>query len=162
MQVNADTFVPIEVGEWWFRSQPCPACDAHTLQPVANLAPARWLCSACGRCWTPLHGHLAQVDPWTCAGCATGDRHECIVRLQRDGLHSPEHPVTSNPQDEDAGSVGHWEHLARVAQAQSLVCVQADCTADEALVLMQTRARATDRRVVEIAEEVLAHRTWFD
>jgi len=52
--------------------------------------------------------------------------------------------------------------LARVAQAQSLVCVQADCTADEASALMEERARATDERVIDVAEKVLRHRIWFD
>ena len=165
MQVFGDTFVPIEVGEWWFGSQLCPACDAHTLHAVANLTPPRWLCSNCGRCWTPLHGHLDRVDPWTCAGCATRDRRTCIALLQPDVPHAGVQytPLTSGSRDErDRSVIGHWELLARVAQAQSLVCVQADCTADDALVLMQERARATNRRVFEIAEEVLAHRIWFD
>ena len=164
MEVFADTFVPTEVGEWWFRSQPCPGCDNHTLHPVANLSPPRWLCSTCGRCWTPLHGGLTRVDPWTCSGCATGDRHECIIRLQRDTPQSENHsPPTSEEREErDRSSLGHWELLARVAQAQSLVCVQADCTADEASALMEERARATDERVIDVAEKVLGHRIWFD
>src|SRR5690242_5333204 len=29
MQVFTDSFVPIEVGEWWFGAQLCPACDTH-------------------------------------------------------------------------------------------------------------------------------------
>lgn len=165
MGVFVDTFVPIEVGEWWFGSQPCPSCGTHAMHRVANLAPTRWLCSNCGHCWTPLHGHLDRVDPWTCAGCATRDRRECIVRLQRDPPHSgvENSAVSSQARDErDRSLIGHWELLASVAQAQRLICVQADCTADEALVLMREHARATDQRVIEIAEEVLAHRIWFD
>ena len=87
------------------------------------------------------------------------------TRLQRDVPRSdPEQsPVSCDAPDEDDGPLtGDWQHLANVARAQCLVCVQADCTADEALVLMQARARATDRRVVEIADEVLEHRIWFD
>ena len=156
MQVFGDTFIPIEVGVSWFGSQPCPACDSQTLHPVANLAPARWVCSSCGRCWTPLHGYLDRVDPWTCAGCATRDRRECIARFQPD----PARPESD--EERDGPAAGPWELVARVAQAQSLICVQADCTADEALALMRESARATDRRVVEIARDVLAHRIWFD
>src|SRR5689334_15690788 len=152
MQVFADTFVPIEVGEWWFGSQLCPACDAKTLHPVANLTPPRWLCSKCGRCWTPLHGHLDGVDPWMCAGCANHDRRACIVRAQRDvslpGLETSP-PTCESAEERDRSLIGHWELLANVAQAQSRICAQADCTAGEALVLMQERARATDHRVVE-------------
>jgi hypothetical protein len=84
MQVFTDTFVPVEVGEWWFGTQMCPACDTPNLHPVANLTAPRWLCSSCGRCWTPRHGHLDRVDPWTCAGCATRDRRDCVAHLQRD------------------------------------------------------------------------------
>jgi len=58
--------------------------------------------------------------------------------------------------------IDHWEFLASVAHAQSVICVQADCTADEALVLLRERARTTGHRVIEIAEDVLAHRIWFD
>jgi hypothetical protein len=165
MQVFTDSFVPIEVGEWWFGSQLCPACDTHSLHPVANLNAPRWLCSSCGRCWTPLHGHLDRVDPWTCAGCATHDRRECVARLQRDAPRTGlEHsPTTSEMRDApDRALTDHWEFLARVVQAQRLICVQANCTADDALILMRERARATDHRVVEIAEDVVAHRMWFD
>jgi hypothetical protein len=165
MQVFGDTFVPIEVGQWWFGSQLCPACGIHALHPVANLAPSRWLCSNCGRCWTARHGHLDRVDPWTCTGCANQDRRECIARLQPDAPHSGlEHspPASESGNEQERSFIGHWELLAKVAHAQSQICVQADCTADEALALMQERARATDHRVVEIAEEVLAHRIWFD
>jgi AmiR/NasT family two-component response regulator len=62
----------------------------------------------------------------------------------------------------DRALTDHWEFLARVVQAQRLICVQANCTADDALILMRERARATDHRVVEIAEDVVAHRMWFD
>ena len=58
----------------------------------------------------------------------------------------------------DRALTDHWEFLATVVQAQRLKCVQANCTADEALMLMSERARATDDRVVEIAAHVVAHR----
>jgi hypothetical protein len=40
--------------------------------------------------------------------------------------------------------------------------VQADCSADEALELMQESARATDDRVIDVAERVLTQRIRFD
>ena len=84
MEVFNDTFVPTELADWWFRSQPCPACAAESLRPVANLGATQWLCASCGRCWLPTHGYLRAVDPWTCSGCATRDRCECIARTQPD------------------------------------------------------------------------------
>ena len=65
MEVFTDTFVPTELADWWFRSQPCPACSAESLRPVANLGATQWLCASCGRCWLPTHGYLRAVDPWT-------------------------------------------------------------------------------------------------
>ena len=52
--------------------------------------------------------------------------------------------------------------LRRLEADAQVTVVPATFPADEALALMQERARATDHRVVEIAEEVLAHRIWFD
>ena len=84
MEVFNDTFVPPEVGDWWFGSRPCPACESEALHPVANLGPQRLRCAGCGRCWTPAHGLLHPVDPWTCAGCASADRRACIALAQLD------------------------------------------------------------------------------
>ncbi len=84
MQVFADTFVPTDIGDLWFGSHLCPACAARALHAVVNLGSTQWLCRDCGRCWTPVHGHLERVDPWTCGGCATKNRRECIACLQRD------------------------------------------------------------------------------
>jgi len=100
MEVFSDTFVPTELGDWWFRSQPCPACKSDALRPVANLGPTQWLCVSCGRCWNPVHGHLNAVDPWTCAGCATKDRRACIALAQRDPRW------ISNPPSEPSGPTG--------------------------------------------------------
>jgi AmiR/NasT family two-component response regulator len=54
-----------------------------------------------------------------------------------------------------------WERMAKVAQAQGRVSVQADCTVDEALVLMRERAVETNHTVDEIADDVVRHRIWF-
>jgi hypothetical protein len=54
-----------------------------------------------------------------------------------------------------------WERNAKVAQAQGRVSVQADCTIDQALVLMQDRAVETDQRLIDIADAVVKHRIWF-
>ncbi len=84
MEVFSDTFLPADPCDWWFRSEPCPACDSYALRPVASVGPTQWLCVSCGRCWLPVREHLHAVDPWTCAGCATRDRRECIALVQRD------------------------------------------------------------------------------
>jgi hypothetical protein len=55
-----------------------------------------------------------------------------------------------------------WELLAKVAQAQTRVAVQADCTPDDALELMRQRAALTDRSVASIADAVNRHTMWFD
>ena len=52
--------------------------------------------------------------------------------------------------------------IVKVAQAQGRVSVQADCTVDEALVLMQARADATGHSLIEIADAVAAHDIWFN
>jgi AmiR/NasT family two-component response regulator len=55
-----------------------------------------------------------------------------------------------------------WEELSfRVAQAQGMVSVQADCTNLEALVLMKERARLRDQSLKEIADGVVERRIWF-
>jgi hypothetical protein len=56
-----------------------------------------------------------------------------------------------------------WTHRsATVIQAAGMVSVQADCTVDEALELMERRARDTNRTRRDIAEEVVARRIRFD
>ena len=57
---------------------------------------------------------------------------------------------------------GPWEHRTKLAQAQGRVSVQADCTPDEALALMVERAELTGRTLGQIADDVCAHRIWFD
>jgi hypothetical protein len=54
-----------------------------------------------------------------------------------------------------------WALLAKIAQAQGRVTVQANCTADEAVNLMRTRAELTDRTIEQIADLVNAHQMWF-
>lgn len=48
-----------------------------------------------------------------------------------------------------------WELIARIAQAQGMVCVQAQCTLPEALALMRDRATITHQTLDEIADAVL-------
>ena len=58
-------------------------------------------------------------------------------------------------------TISPWERTAKVAQAQGRVSVQADCTIDQALVLMQDRAVETDHRLIDIADAVVKHQIWF-
>ena len=55
-----------------------------------------------------------------------------------------------------------WEEVSyRVTEAQGMVSVQADCTLDEALVLMIERANVQRETLTEIAEAVLERRIRF-
>jgi hypothetical protein len=53
-------------------------------------------------------------------------------------------------------------HSVEVAQAQGMVAEQADCTLDEALVLMNARARTSHLTMQQIAAEGIHHLIWFD
>ncbi len=55
-----------------------------------------------------------------------------------------------------------WDDVAKVAQAQGRVSVQADCTIDEALALMQDHAVKSQHRLIDIANAVPRHELWFD
>ena len=48
-----------------------------------------------------------------------------------------------------------WEHVDRLARAMGIVCLQADCTMDEALVMMTERATVHHCTVEEVAFGVL-------
>jgi AmiR/NasT family two-component response regulator len=51
--------------------------------------------------------------------------------------------------------------IDRIAQAQGVVSVQADCSMDEALALMKDRAVSTHATLVEIADSVIDRLTRF-
>jgi hypothetical protein len=56
-----------------------------------------------------------------------------------------------------------WAHRSEtVIQAAGMVSVQADCTFEEAVELMERRARDTDRTRRDIADDVIARRIRFD
>jgi hypothetical protein len=56
-----------------------------------------------------------------------------------------------------------WVHRsAKVMQAAGMVSVQANCTVDEAMTLMEERARATNQTRRQIAEAVIARTIRFD
>jgi AmiR/NasT family two-component response regulator len=54
-----------------------------------------------------------------------------------------------------------WDRTAKLAQAQGIITVQADCTFDEALRMMLERAQVAHQSLSQIAEGVVAHRIWF-
>jgi len=54
-----------------------------------------------------------------------------------------------DPQEE------RWETIPVVSQAMGMVCVQADCTVDDALVLIRERAMVSRSTVPEIAQAVI-------
>lgn len=55
-----------------------------------------------------------------------------------------------------------WEELTyRVAQAQSMVAAQTECTMDEALAIMRERAEVQYQTLIEIADAVLERRIRF-
>jgi len=101
------------------------------------------------------------VDPWTCAGCATNDRHDCIALLQYDlPTARYENQTADDESSVDTNDVG-CDVAVKITRAQERVAVQADCSSDQALVLMREHARTTHHRVADIADAVLAHRIWF-
>jgi hypothetical protein len=53
------------------------------------------------------------------------------------------------------------ERITRLAQSQGRVSVQADCTLEEALVLMVERAEQTQHTLDQVADDIAAHRIWF-
>lgn len=53
------------------------------------------------------------------------------------------------------------ERLEVLADAQLRVSVQASCSAETALALMQDRAELTDRTLYDIADAVNQHTLWF-
>jgi len=55
-----------------------------------------------------------------------------------------------------------WDRIAQVAQASGMVSVQANCTPDEAYILMTARGEMTRRSIEQVAVAVLAHSTRFD
>jgi hypothetical protein len=59
-------------------------------------------------------------------------------------------------------SVDGSEPMARIAQAQGMVSVQANCTLDAALALLRNTARATDETVDHIAGEVVQRHVRFE
>jgi AmiR/NasT family two-component response regulator len=50
----------------------------------------------------------------------------------------------------------------RVHQAQGMVSVQAGCSLEAALALMQATARETDNTLDEVADEVISRRLRYD
>ena len=50
----------------------------------------------------------------------------------------------------------------RIAQASGMVSIQADCTPDQALVLMTERAAETRQSMKELALAVVERKTRFD
>jgi len=59
-------------------------------------------------------------------------------------------------------AVSVWEQMSQLVRAQGRVSVQADCSLDEALQLMQERAVQTEHTLDEIADAVGKHRIWFN
>jgi hypothetical protein len=53
------------------------------------------------------------------------------------------------------------EQISRVPEAQGMVCTQVDCTREEALELLNERAKATGLRLEEVAVAVVNRRTQF-
>lgn len=56
-----------------------------------------------------------------------------------------------------------WVHRsAKVIQAAGMVSVQASCTVEEAIVLMEQRAHESHQTRAQVAEAVVARRVRFD
>ena len=59
---------------------------------------------------------------------------------------------------DDGGSL---EHTSKVPEAQDMVSAQACCTGEDALQLLNERAKATGLRLEEVAIAVVSRRTQF-
>jgi hypothetical protein len=84
MEVFDDTFVPPGLHDVWTRSLHCPRCVWPHLHRVPSAHQEHFLCDACGHCWCVEHGHLRQVDPLTCQGCAARSKASCITLMQQE------------------------------------------------------------------------------
>lgn len=62
----------------------------------------------------------------------------------------------------ETGNGFRTRHSATVLQAQGMVSVQANCSFDDALLLMETTAHATGETLEQVAIEVVAGRVRFD
>ena len=82
MEVFDDTFIPEGLQAVWARSLHCPRCVWPHLRQVGSVDQEHFLCDACGHCWSIQHGHLRQVDPLMCHGCAARSRASCITLMQ--------------------------------------------------------------------------------
>jgi AmiR/NasT family two-component response regulator len=56
---------------------------------------------------------------------------------------------------------GAIEHTSKVPEAQEMVSAQASCTGEDALQLLNERAKATGLRLEEVAIAVVSRRTQF-
>ena len=74
------------------------------------------------------------------------------------GEARPVHPRAS-PAERDPMSI--LARSAKVAQAQGIITVQADCTLDDALRKMLDRAQINQQSMAQIADAVVAHQIWF-
>ncbi|MGZ4690801.1 MAG: ANTAR domain-containing protein [Acidimicrobiia bacterium] len=54
------------------------------------------------------------------------------------------------------------EPSAQVSRATGVISVQADCSVDEALVLMKAYAQRTGQSLLDVAEATNAHRVRFE
>jgi hypothetical protein len=54
-----------------------------------------------------------------------------------------------------------FEQSCQLSQAQGMVSKQVDCTVDQALVLLNERAKVTGLRLEEVAIAVVSRRTEF-
>jgi hypothetical protein len=68
--------------------------------------------------------------------------------------HPPNHPPSEEQMAISDGA-------AKLALAQGVVSVQADCTFDDALRMMRDRAQIRHQSLSQIADGVVAHRIWF-
>jgi hypothetical protein len=68
--------------------------------------------------------------------------------------------ITPHPEEFVDGAFS--DRRAVVHQATGMVSVQLDVTVTEALARLRARAYAHDRRLAEVAADVVARRLWFD
>ena len=117
-------------------------CAAESLRgDTMRLQGAKYCCAVCGE----VLDIPADAHPRTTLRAASGQPTWRVLTRDNKEIHRCEMPT--RPAD--------WYPAARVAQAQGIVSVQANCSTIAALAMMQERARVQDRPLDELAQTIL-------
>ena len=112
-----------------------------------RLTGDKYSCAVCGE----VLDIPADAHPQTTLKAASGQPTWRVLTRDNKEIHRCEMPT--RPAD--------WYPAARVAQAQGIVSVQANCSTIAALAMMQERARIQERSLDELAQSIINRRERF-